>query len=140
MGGIIHSTVWQQPLHVKVVWICLLAMKNHEGMVYASVPGLAVAAGVSRAQCEEALELFKAPDHDSRCKENEGRRIADADGGWRVLNHFKYRDQKEESLREYQRQKQKEYRDRKKRLAVKPSNIGTTYAERKVADKEGCPL
>ena len=139
--GIIHSTVWQQPLHIKIVWIAMLAMKDEYGNVYASVPGLARAAGVDEGQAEEALHHFMQPDPKSRCKDNEGRRIAEIPGGWNILNHFLYRDNTD-SLKEYNRKKQAEYRARKKRKeemarpAIKQPNIPTTYAERKGVDQE----
>lgn len=91
-SSIIHSTVWQEDLHVKVTWVTMLAMKDRHGVVHASVPGLAKAAGVTLAQCEVALDKFLSPDPYSRSKEAEGRRIEAVDGGWRLINHKKYRD------------------------------------------------
>lgn len=90
--SILESTVWQEDLHVKIVWITILAMKDRDGVVAASVPGLARRAGVNVQQCEDALNKFLAPDKYSRTKEHEGRRIEAIDGGWYVLNHDKYRD------------------------------------------------
>lgn len=100
---------------VKVVWITLLAMADKDGKVEGSIPGLAVRAGVSLQECEAALEKFKSPDKYSRTQENEGRRIVDADGGWILLNHGKYRAMMStQDRRDYQRLKQREYRERKK--------------------------
>src|SRR5947208_2024472 len=90
-SSLIFSTVWREEMHVKVVWITMLAMANRHGDVLASVPGLADAARVSLRQCREALTKLAAPDPDSRTKTHEGRRIADVDGGWRLLNYEKYR-------------------------------------------------
>jgi len=113
-SSILDSTVWQESLPTKVVWIALLAMKDKNGYVGASVPGLAKRAGVTLQECEAALAKFKSPDPYSRTKENEGRRIVDADGGWTILNHAKYRAKMSaEERREYQRIKQSEYRARK---------------------------
>lgn len=91
-SSILDSTVWETPLHVRVVWIAMMAMKDRRGVVEASVPGLAKRAGVTREQAEEALSCFLSPDPDSRSKEFEGRRIEEVDGGWILLNHSKYRD------------------------------------------------
>lgn len=114
-GSILDSTVWQEALEVKVVWITLLAMSDKNGEVDASVPGLAYRAGVTLAQCEEALKKFSSPDPHSRTKENEGRRIREKDGGWVLLNHGKYRAMlSKEDRREYQRIKQAEYRVKKR--------------------------
>lgn len=114
-SGIVQSTVWREDLHVKVVWITLLALSDWNGIVCASVPGLASAAGVSVDQCREALERLCAPDEDSRTKEYEGRRIEPVDGGWFILNYVKYREMRDEERRKEQvRQAVARHRERKK--------------------------
>src|SRR3990167_4075212 len=40
-AGLVHSTVWREDMHVKVVWITLLALADRNGEVLASIPGLA---------------------------------------------------------------------------------------------------
>lgn len=90
--SIVHSTVWQEEMHVKVVWVTMLALADRNGCVNASEPGLAKAAGVSLEQCLDALARFQAPDPYSRTKAHEGRRIQPIDGGWFMINHPKYRE------------------------------------------------
>lgn len=127
--SILDSTVWQEDLPTKVVWITLLAMKDRYGYVGASVPGLAKRAGVSLEECERALEKFRKPDGYSRTKAFEGRRIEDAQGGWQVLNHEFYRAKMSpEDRREYQRVKQAEYRKRKKEHKLTPDKDGAMKA------------
>ncbi len=100
-----ESTIWTEPLHVRVVWITLLATCDREGRIWASVPGLAKRSNVTLEQAQEALGRFMAPDRYSRTPDHEGRRIEPIDGGWRLLNHAKYRellsasDRKEQKLR-----------------------------------------
>jgi hypothetical protein len=91
-SSLVHSTVWREEMHVKVVWVTMLALANRHGDVLASVPGLADAARVSLEQCVDALEKFKAPDPWSRTKTHEGRRVIEVDGGWNLLNYPKYRE------------------------------------------------
>lgn len=91
-GSLIHSTVWQKEPHVKLVWITMLALVDKDGIVEASVPGLAKASGVTIEQTEDALSSFLSPDPYSRTKEAEGRRIETIDGGWHLINHRKYRE------------------------------------------------
>lgn len=91
-GSILDSTIWQTPTDTRIVWIAMLAMKDQDGVVEASIPGLAKRAGVSLEAAEEALATLLAPDPYSRTKDHEGRRIVEVDGGWAVLNHDKYRD------------------------------------------------
>ena len=103
--SIIHSTVWETDMHVKITWITMLAMADRNGRVCASVPGLAKAAGVSLPQVVEALDVLSSPDEWSRTKTNEGRRIAEIDGGWELLNYCKYREQRDSDQRLIQTRK-----------------------------------
>jgi hypothetical protein len=119
-SSIIHSTIWQEPLEVKVVWITLLAMKDRDGNVLCSIPGLARSAGVTIEQCEAALEHFRQPDKYSSTKDNEGRRIQDIEGGWFILNHYKYQETMSlEDRRAYWALKQREARARKNSVSRK---------------------
>ncbi|HUP07674.1 MAG TPA: hypothetical protein VMU47_11015 [Caldimonas sp.] len=90
--SILESTIWCEPDYVRVVWITLLAMADKDGSVLASIPGLAKRANVTVDQARQAIACFLAPDPDSRTKDHEGRRVAVIDGGWKLLNHAKYRE------------------------------------------------
>lgn len=114
-GSILDSTVWRTPPAITKVWIALLAMKDQNGEVMASVPGLADRAKVSRRVCERALRIFLAPDRDSRTKDDDGRRIREIDGGWLVLNHDKYA--LKDSLDDRRRKDAERQRRRRERLA-----------------------
>jgi hypothetical protein len=103
-NSIIDSTVWRESKDVKIVWITMLAKCDKNGLVEASLPGLADAAKVTMDECKAALMVLMSPDPYSRTKEHEGRRIAECDGGWQVLNHGKYRDKlNKDERRDYQR-------------------------------------
>jgi hypothetical protein len=91
-GSIIHSSIWQEPDHVRIVWVTMLAMKDRDGVVEAAVIGLAKAAGKTLAETEDALRVLSSPDPHSRTADHEGRRIDAIPGGWIVLNHNLYRD------------------------------------------------
>jgi len=69
----------------------MLAMANRDGIVEATIPGLADRARISIEQCESALERFQQPDKYSWSQEEEGRRVKKVDGGWFLVNHFKYK-------------------------------------------------
>jgi len=110
-SSITASTVWCRPSDTRVVWITMLAMADRHGRVWASIPGLAKEAAVSVAACRTAINEFLSPDPDSRTKVAEGRRIEPIDGGWRLINHAKYRAiRDEEERRAYKAEKQREYR------------------------------
>lgn len=80
----------------------MLAMADRRGRVWASIPGLANRARVSIPACEKALGCFLSPDEYSRTKDFDGVRIEVIDGGWRLLNHQKYRDIRDEETRKEQ--------------------------------------
>ncbi len=114
-GSILESTVWETPPTTRIVWITMLAMSDQDGVVEASIPGLAKRAGVSIADCESALRLFASPDPYSRSKELDGRRIVEIDGGWLLVNYEKYRrklDKEEQRIKAAERQRRKRERDR----------------------------
>jgi hypothetical protein len=117
-SSITASTIWCESPTIKVVWITMLAMCDRHGRVHASVPGLAGIARVDIEDCRIAIGKFLSPDADSRTSENEGRRIEVIEGGWRLLNHAKYRDL--EDL-ESQRQSKREWatKDRLRKKAEK---------------------
>lgn len=82
----------------------MLAMADQYGRVWASVPGLANRARVPLEDAQKALDAFLSPDPYSRTPDFEGRRIEPIDGGWRLLNHEKYRAiRDEESIKESKR-------------------------------------
>lgn len=65
------------------------------------------------AECEKAVDELGSPDQYSRSQEEGGRRIVKVNGGWKVVNHFKYRDEVE-NQRDYWRRKKAEERSKKK--------------------------
>jgi hypothetical protein len=113
-GSIVDSTIWRESKETKIVWITMLAKANRDGLVEASLPGLADASRVSLDECIEALKCLSSPDKYSRTKLHEGRRIQEVDGGWIILNHSKYRAKMNaDERREYFRLKKQEQRSPK---------------------------
>ncbi len=110
----------------------MLGMADRDGIVEASVPGLAKRAGVEITATERALEKFMSPDPHSRSPEFEGRRIEKVDGGWRLLNFDKYAYRlSDDDRREKGRQRTRRWRERKSegvtgRHTLSPSVTGVT--------------
>lgn len=116
-SSIIGSTIWREDNDTRLLWITMLAMADKDGIVEASVPGLADFARIPIEATRVALSKLMSPDPDSRSTEYEGRRVEVIDGGWRLLNHAKYRAKLSDiERREYKRQKQEEYRRRGQRV------------------------
>ena len=90
---LLTSSVWQLPDKARLVWITMLALKNDDQVVEASLPGLADMAKVGIEDAQAAIDMLKAPDPVSRSKKHEGRRVEEVEGGWRIINGDRY-DQK----------------------------------------------
>lgn len=119
-GKILRSSIWvKESKETRLVWITLLAMKDAEGIIQASVVGLADAAKVSVPECKKALKIFLSPDPDDTSKVEQGKRIREVPGGWQIVNHDLYRFSTE-AKREFWRQQKAEQRKRKRRKPHKP--------------------
>ena len=90
-ASILDSSVWLTDKETRLVWITMLAMADQDGVVNASIGGLAHRARVTYDECQAALDVFMKPDPDSR-DGTTGERIEKVPGGWLVLNHANYRD------------------------------------------------
>ena len=118
-GSILDSSIWSENLATRIVWVTMLAMADRHGYVAASLPGLAVRAGVSLEEAEAAVAKFLAPDRYSRSKDHDGRRIEEVDRGWTLLNYERFRDARdEEARREYERFRKRQQRAETARRAA----------------------
>lgn len=124
-SSITESTVWCEPSDTRIVWITMLAMADRHGRVFGSVPGLANRSQVSVEATRAALVVFLGPDPDSRTKDHDGRRIAEMDGGWVLLNHGKYRAIRDED----ERRAYKAQHERQRRAKVKDEKRGQTHGQ-----------
>lgn len=112
-GSILTSSVWQEPMATRLVWITMLTLADKKGYVNASIPGLANLARVDISDCMKALDTLMMPDPFSRSKNDDGRRIEEVDGGWRLINHEKYRELRtDKQIQDAQRQARHRMRDR----------------------------
>lgn len=113
----------------------MLALKRRDGVVYASVPGLASRANVPLADTQAALKCFMTPDPFSRTKEHEGRRIEEVDGGWLVLNASKFdKIRSIEERREYMKNFMADKRAAEKLAIV--SNVSPNSSSSTTSSKE----
>lgn len=123
--AMLDSTVWDEDDGTRLLWVTMLLMVNRDGVVEASVPGLAKRARISVEKAETGLNRLLAPDKYSRTPDNEGRRIEPVKGGWRVLNYDLYR-WKAGPMSAAERMRR--YRQRKKATSLR----GVTYRDKTV--------
>lgn len=125
--SITSSSIWNEDDKTRIVWITMLAIAEADGVVRASIGGLAHVARVTREDCEKALQILQSPDPDSRSPEHEGRRIQKVDGGFFLLNYGKYREARSEDerkayMREYMRKYRKQTVNKGKQKLTKVSH------------------
>lgn len=134
-NSILLSTIWREDDKTRILWITLLAMADKNGIAETSLPSLADAARVSFEDCEAALLKLKSPDKHSRTKEFEGRRIEECDGGFRLLNHSKYRSKmSSDDRREYNRVKQSEWRaENVKKLSASVKKVNDSKSQSRLS-------
>lgn len=145
---ILDSTIWREDDRTRILWITMLAMTDRDGIVRASIPGLADRARISIEDCEAALAKFQQPDKYSTSQEDDGRRIRQIDGGWVLINHGKYRalmsaeDQREKARIRKQNQRTRDKRDMSQ--AVTPGHechdIAKAKADTKAGKSKACAL
>src|SRR5205085_2680931 len=90
-SSIATSSIMALPVSARWLWAVMLSQADAQGVVEGAVPGLAVAAGISQAECEAAVDVFCAPDHYSRTRDEDGRRLIPVDGGWQIVSYQKWR-------------------------------------------------
>lgn len=92
----------------------MLAIKDKDGFVAGSVPGLARLAVVSREDVLDAIRVLQMPDPDSQTKLQDGRRIEEVNGGWKIINHELFQKKmKEISTKVHNAKRQRDFRSRK---------------------------
>lgn len=109
--SILDSSIWRRgSSDTRVVWITMMAMADRDGVVDNNVFGIADRAKVSEQACQHALDVFLAPDPQSRTEDQDGRKVEKVPGGYKLINYEYYRDlasleQKREQAASRQRRK-----------------------------------
>lgn len=128
-GKILDSSIWiKESKETKLVWITMLAMKDSEGRIQASIIGLADRAKVSVEECKEALRVFLSPDPDDTSKVEDGIRIREIAGGWEIINHDLYRFSTEAKREFWRQEKEKQRAASKDRKRKRPFKNGKPLA------------
>lgn len=119
-SSIINSSLWCEPDNVRLLFITLLAMADKQGYIYGSRGGIERIAFIVIDDDEpDPWTVLMSPDQDSsdrvRSPENEGRRIEEVSGGFRLLNWDYYHGLRNDDDRaEQNRRAQEKYRNKNK--------------------------
>lgn len=118
-SSLVNSSLWTQPDSTRILFITMLALCDRSGVVCGSREGISRIANISPDDNDEAWSSLMSPDPDSsdrlRNPENEGRRVEEVAGGFRLLNYSYYRGlRNEDDRREQNRQAQERFQQRQK--------------------------
>jgi hypothetical protein len=108
----------------------MLAMSDSKGRVWGSIPGLANRARVSVDAARTAINTFLSPDPDSRTKTADGRRIELMEGGWKLINHEKYRALRDEESSKEAKRKYINERRAKERAEQEAASVDNSIYSR----------
>lgn len=110
---ITESSLMEEPLPIRYVFVMLLAISDAKGYVIGTDIALARRLNIPLADFQAAIARLSAPDPVSNSPEEEGRRILPSDGerGYRLVNYTKYSALRDEGhRRDYMRGYMAEYR------------------------------
>jgi hypothetical protein len=116
-SSIVNSSLWTEPDSVRILFVTLLAMCDQHGEVQGSKLGLNRIANIDLDDAGMAWSALMSPDRNSsdrlRNPENEGRRVEEIPGGFRLLNFAYYRGlRNEDDRREQNRRAQLRFREK----------------------------
>lgn len=107
------SSLWSESDAICKVFITMLSLADSDGIVKASIVGLACLSRKTLPETEAALAVLLAPDPHSGRKELDGRRIVPVVGGWHIVTHEFYREMgMSEDSKRYWMEKKREQRSR----------------------------
>lgn len=87
------SSIWEEPYHVRILWITLMSRKKADQVVYADEYKLRKWSNLNTIEeVSDALRVLLSPDTRRPNQPYEGRRIEKVDGGWFLLNGHKYQE------------------------------------------------
>lgn len=126
--SIFRSSMMSLPIPVRYVWDCLLVLSGATHYVRMGRKALAHEIQVPLEIVSEALDIFLAPDPDSRTRDNEGRRLVliepdNERAGYRILNKEAWKQMAIED-RKLARRTQDTLRKRVKRVNLEQREVG----------------
>ena len=124
---LLMSSLMREPAETFKVFIAILSACGPDGISRVSVSGLAGACFMSINLVRRAIKTLESPDPDSRTTIEEGRRIRRVDGGFQVINYFKYREWSYSTAKDAVRKRK--YRMRIKKTEEKKLSLPLTEAE-----------
>jgi hypothetical protein len=119
-SNLLKSSILEQDLHVRWLWIAMLLEADRDGNVYGTPEALARVANMNLDQVNAALAILTAPDPNSTTGDEQGRRILPVGTNlWYLVNYQSYRGLKDmEEIRRKTAERVRRHRERKRVQAV----------------------
>jgi hypothetical protein len=96
---IVDSSIWEEPDHVRIVWVTMLALKDSDDVCRGTAFQLARRAHKTEREVLDALRVLSSPDTiREEPQEHGGRRIQAVEDGWLILNGAKYREMMQKEM------------------------------------------
>ncbi len=114
-GGLVDSSIWEEPDHVFRVFMAMLSLKDRDHVVAMDGYKLAKRIHMEVGLVTDALRVLSEPDSRRPEQEFGGRRIQKVEDGWLILQGEAYKaEMQQEARRQRNRRAQAAYRDRQK--------------------------
>lgn len=121
-NNLLDSSIWEEPYHVRLLWLTLLVLKGSDQVVRGyNAYKLSRRANITPEEAQDGLDILSSPDKRWPDQAFDGRRIEQLGADcWRILNGAEYQTQMAQLLRRhYKAEKQKQYRARDRELKQK---------------------
>lgn len=96
-SGILDSSLFDEDLEVRYLFMILLVMADADGFVRGTGKAIARRARLDYDVAMAALRVLESPDVDDSSGVDDGRRVTSVRGGWQVVNHGTYRAKRTDS-------------------------------------------
>jgi hypothetical protein len=116
-SNIVDSTLMDQPVNVRYVFMMMLAIADRDGYVASTPKAAAARLNIDQDAFDQAIQTLMAPDPNSNFPDHEGRRLVPSDRGrgWLIVTYKHYSDiRNEEHKRQYMREYMRNYRAKQK--------------------------
>ncbi len=139
--AIFSSSIIEEDLIVRWIWICFLAACDRNGNVHGTEPALARKANVSLKDFQKAVAVLTRPDSTSTSPDHGGRRLVKLAGNlWFCVNYLFYRNMKDPAEeRENAKLRQRKSRANRKKdggAVTDPSHAVTKSNDKAEAEAE----
>lgn len=109
---LVYSSILREDDGVFKVFFLILSQTRQDGVSPISADFIAAVTRKPDDEVERCLAILEAPDPKSKSLAEDGRRIERVDGGFRVVNYRKYREDADtETVREYERERKRRQRE-----------------------------